>query len=71
MTTYRRQKRKEAWQMLAYGLLAAVAGAGLTYGELTAWDSVIGFVPGILAWPMCIAMGLVLAVAAVKDLVHP
>jgi hypothetical protein len=70
MNTYRRQKQQEARQMVVYGLLVAVVGAGMMYGELTAWDSLIGFVPGVVIWPLGIAMGLVLLVSGLKDLIH-
>ncbi|HEX4868715.1 MAG TPA: hypothetical protein VFV32_13985 [Acidimicrobiales bacterium] len=49
--------------MTAYGVAVCLVGLAMTYGELTAWNSMVGLVPGIIAWPAIAAVGLALAIA--------
>jgi hypothetical protein len=67
MNTYRSRKRREGLQIATYGLFVSAASVGMTYGELTAWDSMIGAVPGIAIWPATLVMGLVVAVMGIKE----
>jgi len=50
--------RRDSALMALYGLIAAVAGGVLTYGEMNWWDSAISFVPGILLYPIVAAIGV-------------
>ena len=56
--------------IVGFGLLAALGGAAMTYAELTAWDSMVGFVPGLVLWPMVALIGVLIVFWGVSGMLR-